>query len=57
MFKKLKERGLEKVWLVISYAHLGFKDAIRKCFIGTEWQHCKTHFMRNIMAYVGAQIK
>jgi transposase-like protein len=57
MFNKLKERGLEKVWLVVSDAHLGLQAAIRKCFIGTEWQRCKTHFMRNIMAHVGAKHK
>jgi transposase-like protein len=57
MSNKLKERSLKKVWLVISDTHLGLQAAIRKCFIGTEWRHYKTHFKRNIVAHVGAKYK
>lgn len=51
-FNKLKERGLEKVWLCVSDAHQGLQAAIRKCWTGSVWQRCKVHFMRNIMATV-----
>ena len=51
-FNKLKERGVEKVWLCVSDAHTGLQAAIRKCWTGSVWQRCKVHFMRNIMAYV-----
>ena len=52
LFNKLKARGLEKVWLCVSDAHAGLQTAIKKCFIGSVWQRCKVHFMRNIMATV-----
>ena len=51
-FNKLKARGVEKVWLCVSDAHTGLQAAIRKCWIGSVWQRCKIHFMRNIMATV-----
>ncbi len=50
-FKGLKERGLRGVKLVISDAHLGLKNAIRKV-LKTEWQRCKVHFYRNVLAQV-----
>ncbi|MFA5571233.1 MAG: IS256 family transposase [Sphaerochaetaceae bacterium] len=53
LFKGLKRRGLEQVWLVVSDAHQGLKSAIAKEFVGSCWQRCKVHFMRNILAYVG----
>lgn len=51
-FNKLKARGLEKVWLCVSDAHAGLQAAIHKCWLGSVWQRCKVHFMRNIMATV-----
>ena len=51
-FNKLKARGLEKVWLCVSDAHAGLQAAINKCWLGSSWQRCKVHFMRNIMATV-----
>jgi transposase-like protein len=57
LFARLKERGLKKVWLCVSDAHLGLQAAIRKCFIGSEWQRCKVHFMRNILAHVNEKEK
>src|SRR5690554_1796975 len=53
LFKGLKRRGLEQVWLVVSDAHQGLKSAIAKEFVASCWQRCKVHFMRNILAYVG----
>ena len=51
-FNKLKKRGLEKVWLCVSDAHMGLQAAIKKCWLGSVWQRCKVHFMRNIMATI-----
>lgn len=51
-FNKLKARGVEKVWLCVSDAHAGLQAAIGKCWMGSAWQRCKVHFMRNIMATV-----
>ena len=53
LFLNLKNRGVKRVWLCISDAHKGLQAAIRKEFIGSSWQRCKVHFMRNILAYVG----
>jgi putative transposase len=52
IFNSLKQRGLKKVWLVVSDAHEGLKAAATKCFLGSSWQRCKVHFMRNILAHV-----
>ena len=57
LFGKLKERGLEKVWLCVSDAHAGLQAAIRKEFLGASWQRCKVHFMRNILAHVNQKEK
>lgn len=52
LFRRLQERGLEKVWLCVSDAHRGLQAAIRSTLHGTSWQRCKVHFMRNILAYI-----
>jgi putative transposase len=57
LFDKLKGRGLESVWLVVSDAHKGLQAAVKKCFLGASWQRCKIHFMRNILAHVGHRDK
>lgn len=65
VFHKLKNRGIEKVWLIVSDAHKGIQKAVKEHFIGSSWQRCKVHFMRNIMARIpykgkesfGAQLK
>jgi transposase-like protein len=46
LFQKLKQRGLEQVWLVVSDAHAGPQAAIAKSFLGASWQRCRIHFMR-----------
>lgn len=51
-FRKLQARGLKGIRLVISDAHAGLKKAIAEMFLGTTWQRCKVHFMRNILAAV-----
>ncbi|HHT11022.1 MAG: IS256 family transposase [Atribacter sp.] len=52
LFEQLKRRGVETVWLCISDAHAGLKNAIQKCFLGSSWQRCKVHFMRNILVHI-----
>ena len=48
LFKDLKKRGLKGVQLVISDHHEGLQNAIKRHFQGAAWQHCQTHFHRNI---------
>jgi putative transposase len=52
----LRERGLmvgpAGVQLVISDAHSGLRAAVAKVFIGTAWQRCRVHFIRNVLAKV-----
>ena len=50
--KGLVSRGLGGVKLVISDAHEGLKNAIRKVLLETSWQRCTVHFMRNALAHV-----
>jgi putative transposase len=50
--RRLRQRGLHGVMLVISDAHTGLKAAIRKTFSGTSWQRCRVHLMRNLLARV-----
>jgi putative transposase len=50
--RSLRERGLAGVRLVISDHHLGLKKAIATVMLGSAWQRCRVHFMRNILARV-----
>jgi len=50
--KGLRARGLDGVVLVISDHHLGLKEAIGAVFVGSAWQRCRVHFMRNVLARV-----
>ena len=56
-FDKLKQRGLEKVALLISDAHKGIQKAFKETFINSSWQRCKVHFMRNILAHIPHRAK
>ncbi|MBS4190222.1 IS256 family transposase [Bacillus sp. FJAT-49705] len=47
-FEYLKSRGLQSPKLVISDAHSGLVTAIKQTFLGTAWQRCCVHFLRNI---------
>jgi transposase-like protein len=51
-FKGLKERGIEKVDLVISDGHKGIKSAASKSFVGSSWQLCTVHVKRNLIKIV-----
>jgi putative transposase len=50
--RRLNERGLHGVRLVISDAHAGLTAAIRKTLSGTSWQRCRVHYARNLLAVV-----
>ena len=52
VLENLKARGLQKVWLVVSDAHRGIQNAVRKHLLGASWQRCKVHLMRNVMGRV-----
>jgi putative transposase len=49
--KSLVRRGLRGVKLIMSDAHEGLKAAIRRV-LGSSWQRCRVHWMRNAQAYV-----
>lgn len=51
-FQSLKDRGLDKVDLVISDGHKGIKKAAQESFNGSSWQLCSIHFKRNILKIV-----
>ena len=50
--RRLRERGLRGVQLVISDAHTGLKKAIARCCQRSSWQRCRVHFARNLLAKV-----
>ena len=52
VLRSLRARGLGGVQLVISDSHEGLKAAIGGVLIGSAWQRCRTHFMRNVLARV-----
>jgi putative transposase len=47
-FEYLKSRGLQSPKMVISDAHGGLVSSIKETFLGTSWQRCSVHFLRNI---------
>ena len=51
-FDTLKDRGVEKVDLIISDGHRGIKKAASHSFSGSSWQLCLVHAKRNLMKIV-----
>lgn len=51
-FDYLKQRQLKGLKLVISDAHSGLIQAIKKSFTGVSWQRCQVHFLRNVFSSV-----
>ena len=49
--RRLRQRGLSGVQLIISDAHEGLKAAIGQVFTAS-WQRCRVHFLRNLLACV-----
>ncbi|MEN2776206.1 IS256 family transposase, partial [Acetivibrio clariflavus] len=50
--RRLVNRGLHGVQLVISDSHEGLKKAISEVLGGCSWQRCRVHFMRNVLSQV-----
>jgi len=50
LFKRLQERGLTGVQLVVSDDHQGLRKAVDRYFQGASWQRCQVHFMRNLLS-------
>ena len=48
MFRRLKDRGLDGVKLVVSDAHRGIRCAISRHLQGAAWQRCRVHFKREM---------
>jgi len=48
VFRRLKDRGLEEVKLVVSDAHRGIRAAMKRHFQGAVWQRCRVHFKREM---------
>jgi putative transposase len=46
----LVDRGLHGVCLVVSDAHAGLVNAIRRVMQGAGWQRCRVHAKRNLLA-------
>jgi transposase-like protein len=46
LFADLKDRGLERVDLVISDGHKGIQNAVAHSFHGCSWQMYQVHFIR-----------
>jgi putative transposase len=49
--RRLVERGLCGVKLVITDAHGGLVKAVETVLVGATWQRCKVHFTRNVTAH------
>ena len=50
--RKLRQRGLKGVKLIISDAHEGIKASVTK-LMDASWQRCRVHTMRNALAHAG----
>lgn len=48
-FDYLISRGLKSPRIVISDAHQGLRAAIEEKFVGSTWQRCTVHFIKNII--------
>jgi len=57
LFERLKKRGLKNVDLVVSDAHKGLVNALKKQFQGAQWQRCQVHFMRNILGHTSRHVR
>jgi putative transposase len=48
VFRRLKDRGLKGISLVVSDAHGGIRAALARHFQGVAWQRCRVHFKREL---------
>ncbi len=49
LFSELKERGMDKVDLVVSDGHKGIQAAAERAFPGSSCQMCHVHFIRAVL--------
>lgn len=57
VFKRLKDRGLKGVILVVSDDHEGIKAATSRYFQGAAWQRCQCHFIHNMLSMAPKNLK
>jgi transposase-like protein len=57
LFDDLKERGLRGVKLIVSDGHKGIQKAVRESFIGSSWQMCHIHLIRQALKKVPKKAK
>lgn len=50
--QSLVARGVRGVRLVVSDSHKGLRQAISEVFVGSSWQRCRVHFLRNVLGLV-----
>ena len=55
LFEDLKERGLRGVNLIVSDGHKGIQKAVRESFLGSSWQMCHVHLIRQALKKVPKQ--
>jgi len=55
LFSDLKERGLNKVDLVISDGHTGIQFAAMNMFPGSSWQMCHVHVRQDAVEWIAEQ--
>ncbi|MDB5322987.1 MAG: transposase [Phycisphaerales bacterium] len=55
-FRRLKDRGLGGVTLVVSDAHAGIRAAMTRHFQGVAWQRCRVHFKRELRRKVSYRV-
>lgn len=48
IFSNLKKRNLRGVEYIVSDAHEGIRQAVKKHFTGCMWQRCQVHYIRNL---------
>ncbi len=56
-FDWLKGRGLKGVDFIVSDDHKGLVKAAKRCFVGSSWQRCQVHLMRNVLSYTPSKHK
>jgi len=57
LFEDLKERRLRCIKSVVSDGHKGIQKAVREYFIGSSWQMCQVHLIRQALKKVPRNIK
>jgi len=57
IFRRLKERGLKGVKLIVSDNHKGLRGAINRYFQEALWQRCQFHFTQNLLDHISKKNK